>query len=142
MSGLNVAGDTLAGRLKAYLEAAETAPMVWGKSDCTVWPARWIEQVRGEALDLPVWHSRDEAHSLIAEAGSLVALWDDVLSRAGLFETGAPELGDVGVILTHHYGACGGIFLDGGYFVWRAEPAGYRILRPRLRTILKAWSIR
>ncbi|RKE84598.1 hypothetical protein [Rhizobium sp. AG855] len=128
--------------LKPYLDAAADQPMVWGESDCTMWVARWIELVRGERLHMPQWKSRDEAHALIAAAGSLLSLWDDVLARAGIFETGQTEAGDIGVILTHQYGQCGGIFLDGGYFAWRAEPAGYRMLHPRARTILKAWSIR
>ncbi|HEX5940502.1 MAG TPA: hypothetical protein VFZ12_09090 [Dehalococcoidia bacterium] len=126
--------------LSAYLAETVDAPMVWGESDCTMWPARWIEKVRGISLAIPKWESRDEAHALMDQAGSLVALWDDVLA-GHLHETGCPETGDVGVIESHFHGECGGIFLDGGYFAWRAEPQGYRILRPRQNTILKAWAI-
>lgn len=127
--------------LRAYLAEAEDAPMVWGESDCTTWPARWAERVRGVALDIPHWSSRDEAHALMREVGSLVALWDSVLSPAGIFETGVAEIGDIGVISSHLHGEAGGIFLDGGYFAWRAEPKGYRILRPRAATIVKVWSL-
>ncbi|KPF47063.1 hypothetical protein [Rhizobium sp. AAP43] len=128
--------------LAAYLDAAIDQPMIWGESDCTTWPARWIERVRSCPLDMPRWSSRGEAYSLIDVSGSLLALWDDVLGRAGLFETGSPLAGDVGVITSHAHGQCGGIFLANGFFAWRAEPQGYRILRPRADAILKAWSIR
>ncbi|MCF6371042.1 hypothetical protein [Rhizobium halophilum] len=97
--------------------------------------------MRGVTLAIPTWESRDEAHALMEQAGSLVALWDQVLD-GHLFETGAPDVGDVGVIKSHLHGEAGGIFLDGGYFAWRAEPQGYRILHPRQNTILKAWAIR
>ncbi|HEV7436858.1 MAG TPA: hypothetical protein VGO22_18640 [Pseudorhizobium sp.] len=128
-------------QLKAYLAKTVDAPMVWGESDCTMWPARWIEQARGVTLTIPKWESREKAHALMENAGSLVALWDQVLD-GHLFETGAPEAGDVGVIESHLHGEAGGIFLDGGYFAWRAEPQGYRILHPRQNTVLKAWAIR
>lgn len=127
--------------LKFYLAEAEDAPMVWGESDCSTWPAKWVERARGVGVSLPDWSSREEAHALMREAGSLVALWDEALSECGLFETGVPETGDVGVILSHSHGEAGGIFLYGGYFAWRAEPKGYRILRPRQKTIVKVWSI-
>lgn len=128
--------------LKDYLAETVDAPMVWGESDCTMWPARWIEKVRGVSLPIPEWSSRDEAHALMDDAGSLVALWEDVLADSGMMRAYAPEAGDVGVIKSHFHGECGGIFLDAGFFAWRAEPQGYRILRPRHDTILKAWSIR
>jgi hypothetical protein len=128
--------------LKNYLAEAVDAPMAWGESDCTMWPARWVEKARGITFQVPVYRTRDEGHALMAKAGSLVSLWDEGLSGSGIMETYAPEAGDVGVIASHLHGQCGGIFLDGGYFAWRAEPQGYRILRPRQNTILKAWSIR
>ncbi|MEQ1403827.1 hypothetical protein ABK249_02680 [Neorhizobium sp. Rsf11] len=128
-------------KLKAFLAEAEGAPMVWGESDCSTWPALWVERVRGIKIPLPKWSSRDEAHALMREAGSLAALWEEALGECGIFETGGPETGDVGVILSHAHGQAGGIFIDGGYFAWRAEPQGYRILRPRQNTIVKVWSI-
>jgi hypothetical protein len=128
--------------LRAYLAESEDAPMVWGESDCSVWPARWVERVRGISVPLPKWSSLEEAHALMVKAGSLSALWEEALAECDIFETASPETGDVGVILSHAHGEAGGIFLDGGYFAWRAEPKGYRILRPRENTILKVWSIR
>ncbi|TDX72594.1 hypothetical protein EDE05_12815 [Neorhizobium sp. R1-B] len=127
--------------LKAYLAEAEDAPMIWGENDCSTWPAKWVERVRGVSVPLPAWFSREEAHALMRKAGSLVALWDEALSECGIYETAVAGIGDVGVILSHAHGEAGGIFLDGGYFAWRAEPKGYRILRPRQNTIVKVWSI-
>ncbi|MEY9196643.1 hypothetical protein ABIA16_001759 [Sinorhizobium fredii] len=129
----------LAEPLRAFLEAAQGSESVWGVSDCSKWAAAWVEQLHGRKIALPRWKSRDEAHRLITKAGSLERLWSDALAKFGLFETGAPQLGDVGVIDTGRYGQVGGIFLHGEYFAWRAE-AGVVFLIPR--TIVKAWSVR
>lgn len=131
----------IAERLQSFLQEAESMPLVWGESDCSKWPARWVETARGVKVPLPSWSSRDEAHALIATAGSLVALWDDALAAAGIYEAGVPHAGDVGIIDSHLAGQCGGIFIDENFFAWRAEPQGYRILRPRRNTIVKAWSL-
>ncbi|WP_085025295.1 DUF6950 family protein [Ensifer aridi] len=124
--------------LLAFLEAAQESECVWGVSDCTRWAADWVEQVHSRSLELPHWSSRDEAHRRIEIAGSLERLWSGRLAVFGLFETGRPQLGDVGVIDTGRYGQVGGIFLHGEYFAWRAE-TGVAFLVPRV--IVKAWSI-
>ena len=51
-----------------------------------------------------------------------------------------PDHGDVGIIHTGRFGQVGGIFLHGGYFAWRVEPAGVLFLMPR--EIVRVWSIR
>lgn len=129
----------LAEPLRAFIVAAQESESVWGVSDCSKWAAGWVEQVHGRKIILPRWSSRDQAHRLIAKAGSLEVLWTDALRKFGMFETGLPQLGDVGVIETGRYGQVGGIFLHGEYFAWRAE-TGVAFLVPRI--IVKAWSIR
>ena len=115
--------------------------MVWGVSDCSMWAAGWVGQVCGRAVCLPQWASREEAHALIRDAGSLDALWcEALLSYRGVRETGVPDHGDVGIIHTGRFGQVGGIFLHGGYFAWRVEPAGVLFLMPR--EIVRVWSIR
>ncbi|MBB4185820.1 hypothetical protein GGE07_002470 [Sinorhizobium terangae] len=128
----------LAEPLRAFLEEAQESESVWGVSDCSKWAASWVEQVHGRKIALPRWKSREEAHRLIARAGSLEALWSEALADFGLFQCGVPQLGDVGVIETGRYGQVGGIFLHGEYFAWRAE-TGVAFLVPRL--IVKTWSI-
>ncbi|WP_037448969.1 DUF6950 family protein [Sinorhizobium fredii] len=128
----------LAEPLRTFLEAAQESECVWGVSDCTRWAADWVEQVYDRSLDLPRWSSREEAYRRIAKAGSLERLWSERLAVFGIFETGRPQLGDVGIIDTGRYGQVGGIFLHGEYFAWRAE-TGVAFLVPRL--IVKAWSI-
>ncbi|WP_026618344.1 hypothetical protein M728_000389 [Ensifer sp. WSM1721] len=124
--------------LRTFVEEAQESESVWGVSDCTRWAADWVEQVHGRSLELPRWSSREEAHQLIAAAGSLEALWSRSLADFRLFETGRPQLGDVGVIDTGRYGQVGGLFLHGEYFAWRAE-TGVAFLVPRI--IVKAWSV-
>ena len=66
--------DDLVEPLKVYIAAAQDKPMVWGVSDCSMWAAGWVGQVCGRAVCLPQWASREEAHALIRDAGSLDAL--------------------------------------------------------------------
>ncbi len=125
--------------LRSFLDEAQASESVWGVSDCSKWAATWVAQVRpDQQIDLPHWSSREEAMQLIEQAGSLERLWSDALAATRLFETGRPQLGDVGIIDTGRYGQVGGIFLHGEYFAWRAEK-GVAFLIPR--TIVKAWSI-
>lgn len=134
----------LAEQLRAHIDAAQESESTWGVSDCSKWAASWVEQLHpGRKIALPKWSSREEAYQLIEAAGSLERLWSGALAgfdaeHVRLFETGRPQLGDVGIIDTGRYGQVGGIFLHGEYFAWRAEK-GVAFLVPR--TIVKAWSI-
>lgn len=135
----------LAEPLRAHIDAAQECESVWGVSDCSKWAAAWVEQIHpGRSIALPRWSSREDAYRLIDAAGSLERLWSEALAGFDLerdirlFETGRPQLGDVGIIDTGRYGQVGGIFLHGEYFAWRAEK-GVAFLVPR--TIVKAWSI-
>ncbi|KQW62857.1 MULTISPECIES: hypothetical protein [unclassified Ensifer] len=128
----------IAEELRRFLEEAQNEPCVWGASDCSRWAASWVARVRGKDVPLPCWATKEEAHDLIAQAGSLEQLWSEALFVFGLRECGAPQLGDVGIIETARFGQVGGIFIAGGYFAWRAE-MGVIYLTPR--QIVKAWAI-
>jgi hypothetical protein len=129
-------------RVNAYVEAAKEEPMVWGDSDCTAWPRRWVEQFHGRRMRLPHWSSREDAVAFIEKAGSLEELWSPALDEYGMREQFyAPEPGDVGIIHTHVAGQIGGIFLNHGLFAWRATPSGVRVLLPRVKTIVKVWAL-
>jgi hypothetical protein len=137
-----MSGDDLLRRVNAYVEAAKDEPMVWGESDCTAWPRRWVEAFHGRRMALPAWSSREEAVAHIERAGSLERLWSDALDEYGLFERfHPPRAGDVGIIHTHLAGPVGGIFLNHGLFAWRATPCGVRMLLPREKTIIKVWAL-
>ncbi|WP_368517488.1 hypothetical protein [Rhizobium sp.] len=130
------------GALRAYVEAAEKQPVVWGESDCSAWAAKWVGAFHGRKLSVPHWRSQVEARQLIAEAGSLAALWTKVLSEYGLQQRyGAPEAGDVGIIETQVAGQVGVIFIHDALVVWRGEPAGARFLRPHPKAIVKVWAL-
>lgn len=132
--------DDLRASLGAHVEAVERKPVVWGVNDCTMWTAGWFERVRGYALDLDTYSSKDEAMALVEEAGSLADLWSDALAGNLEEQFGEPEFGDVGVIRSRLFGQVGGIFGDDGVFFWRAD-RGTALLRPRKNTIVKVWAI-
>lgn len=124
--------------LQSHIEEAHGRDMAWGIDDCTSWVAAWIERVTGHCVTRPHWESQRQAQDLIDEAGSLDALWDEVMAENGYRETMHPERGDVGIISIRDK-QVGGVFLAGGYFAWRGEPRGVAILRPR--DIVRAWAI-
>lgn len=134
----------IASRAMAFVQQLHRTPFIWGESDCTAWPAAWIEAEHGRPVARPYWHSEAEAMRLIAEAGSLDALWCDVLSGFGLrrgeaWET--PEIGDVGIIDTRLAGQVGGMFLNHGNFIWRGDPFGTRMIHARRHTIVAFWKV-
>lgn len=128
---------TRADRLRAHVDAAANSPVVWGESDCTAFAAAWVATETGRPLALPAYGSRDEAERLIAAAGGLSAAWGEVLSRSGFAQTGAPALGDVGVIETTK-GEVGVVFAAGGFALWRSE-AGVMPIRPA--RVVAAWAV-
>lgn len=84
----------------SFIEEWQDKESVWGVSDCSAWPALWVEVATGQKVPLPAYETRGEAARLIAKAGGLVALW-----RAALAETRAYEIdiedvscGDVGIL--------------------------------------------
>jgi len=122
-------------------QVARTAP-VYGVDDCSAWPAQWVANVTGKALDLPVYHSRAEAEAMMDDAGGLVPIWDRVLSPAGIGpRSGFPRFGDIGVIETFGFRDVGVIFCELGSAAWRAHRGGIQFLAPRHHTIRKVWAI-
>lgn len=101
---------------------------------------RWVEQEREIDLSLPRYRSESEARAMIARDGGLLAIWDRLARAAGIFETGVPEMGDIGLIETARFGPVGVIFSGNGLALWRAVQ-GLTVLQPRARTILRAWSV-
>lgn len=125
-------------RLQAHIDAVTAVPVVWGLSDCSAWAGAWVESQLGRSLRLPRYRGEAEGRALIDAAGGLVALWDSVAARAGLRETGAPALGDVGLVETSAFGPVGVIVAVGGLCALRT-PASVTYLRPR--RFLRAWTI-
>lgn len=129
---------TRAERLMAYARGFEGVEVAWGENDCSMFVARWVEQETGQALALPTYASRDEAHAMIAAAGSLAALWGGIAREAGIQETGTPALGDAAVIETSRFGQVGVIYLENGVCWWR-ETKGVTLFQPR--HIVAAWHV-
>lgn len=124
--------------LYQHIEAVSDKEAVFGIDDCSPWADAWQALFTGErVIPNPDWHSWGEAEAKIKSAGSLCALWDEAIYGKPLYQTGAPEFGDVGIIETRIAGQVSGIFLDHGRFVWRVRN-GVSFLMPR--TIVKAWT--
>ncbi len=126
-------------RLAAHVAALPDRPPIHGVDDCSAWAATWVALETGRAPRLPAYATADEARRLIAAAGGLAPLWCQALAPLGLAETGAPALGDVGVIDTSR-GAVGVIFAEGGFVFWRAL-RGALCLMPRPGSIVAAWHV-
>lgn len=125
-------------RLRDHIDLIMAKPCQWGVDDCTAWAASWVEKETGIPIPLPGYSCKDEAHSLIMNAGGLESLWDETMSRAGVHQTDYPQYGDVGVMDTRRFGPVGFIMADFGVALWRSE-TGYLGIRPS--SILKAWAV-
>ena len=134
-------GADLEAALRAFIEAFDGKPVIYGKDDCAPFAGQWVERVTGRKLAIPFYDSREGGQELIRSAGGLVELCDSLMSAAGFGERyGDPELGDVGILRTNAFGDVGGIFAHGGHFLWR-HAEGVGIIVPRARYILKVWAI-
>lgn len=127
-----------ASRLQAHIDAVTNVPIEWGRSDCSPWAGAWVEGEIGRSLGLPAYSTEQEGKDRIAAAGGLDRLWAAIASRAGLWETGAPALGDVGVIETKKFGDVGVIFALDGICAMRTTRS-VMFLRPR--HIIRAWRV-
>lgn len=127
--------------LMAFLERWKDRPVEWGVSDCSAWPALWVEEITGRKLALPAYDTREDAYRLMDEAGGLVALWRAALADTGAMEFAAVEaveLGDVGVMDTRGFGPVGVIFAAPHLAYWKAETG---ILPIQPRHLLAAWHV-
>ena len=127
----------LAAKLQSYADSLENEAVVWGKSDCCLFVARWVEIANGKKLALPAFDSEGMAKRLIAKAGGLEALWAEIAGKAGMYETRFPEIGDVGLIALST-GPVGAIWCQAGYALIRAD-IGLTYVNPR--SFIKAWSL-
>ena len=129
--------------LAAECAALECEPVVWGQSDCSTWPARWVADITERDVTYPAYASREQADEAIAAAGGLDALWRMVAAEVGLaaiaLPAEEPELGDIGLVRTRAFGVVGGVF-GRGVFFWRADP-GVRALTIRPSTLVAAWRV-
>lgn len=126
----------LALRLAAFLEAREGKSVQWGVDDCTAVAAQWLGD-NGVSVQLPLYHSQEEAHAIIEAAGGLVALWDRYLGDVSV-RFDEPRLGDIGIIDTRRFGPIGVIVGKGGICCWRKE-GGFFWIAPR--NYLKVWAV-
>ncbi|WP_174804340.1 DUF6950 family protein [Martelella limonii] len=118
-------------------------PITWGVDDCSAFAALWIKDARGIDVPLPQWSSRKEAKRLIAEAGSLYALWQEALAKSHIYEIPIHRVrtGDVGILNTTISGPVGGIFFAyGGGFASRFND-GVKRLPVRPANVIAAWSV-
>lgn len=131
---------TRARRLLAHIESIAGVESAWGAraSDCTSWPAQWVEQERNVKLMLPDYENEEEGRALIS-SGGLDTHWRRVLADAGIYETHSPQLGDVGVVKMS-FGASGCIFGERGVVFVRGRN-GAAIIGPGKSTVLVAFAI-
>jgi len=111
-------------------------PAEWGVDDCTALCRSWAQEQFGAVFDLPEYHSREEAHALIQEAGSLAALW---ARHIGAPDDGEAVRGSVGIIDMGKFGQVGMICAGNGYWFWRSDD-GYRWVTPLPRQIVAHWT--
>lgn len=132
---------TRAQRLQAFLARLEGKPVVWGKDDCSATPALWVAEETGLRVDYPAYSTEAEALALKANAGGLVPIWNDRLSRIGIYERiGEPELGDVAVVETRLYGQLGGIVAQARILIIRKDNGGWHPFGP-VRRFAKVWAL-
>lgn len=126
--------------LKSFIEGWKNVPVIWGENDCTAYAAKWVEMSTGCAVPrLADYSSQSEALELIGQYGSLLAIWDEALAQAGIFENHfEPKLGDVALLRTADHGDVGVIIANDGTCILRTD-TGTRFLRPR--TFLKVWAV-
>lgn len=125
--------------LADFVSTWNDQPVVWGQSDCTAFAAEWVKTVTGKRVPfLADYASRDEAHRLIEYFGGLSRIWEQALSKAGIYEQiGKPLLGDVGIVQLADHREIGLIVVNDGVSILRTEK-GTRFLRPR--SFVKVWS--
>lgn len=127
---------TRAELLAEYLNLSDCEPVI-GKSDCYPYVIEWIRRACGKSVPLKPYSTREEGYAHAQAAGGLLAYASSLMSAAGLSETTAYKLGDVGLIQLRH-GEMPGIFLAFGIAI-RSEGKGCRII---IRGhVLKAWSV-
>lgn len=125
--------------LRAYLAEAARRRHAWGELDCCLFMADWVQAVTGRDPAGPYRGAYDgprQALRLLRAEGGLYALSWRLAEAAGLpLRLGAPQPGDVGVVLAARR-QMGAIRTGKGWAV--LTPGGYAVARlPHLA----AWEV-
>jgi len=69
--------------LAAYIEQHLQTPFEWGRHDCVLFAARWVQIATGvdHLAGVPPWHGEREALRMLRECGGLEALLDARFAR-------------------------------------------------------------
>jgi len=130
-------------RLRKFLKEVEDCPIVWGKTDCTSLPARWLAEEAGVEVSGLNWfgleyRTQDQANLIIEKHGSLYDAWRITLHDQGINEQYCdPSLGDIGLVHTHTCGMVGAIVLEG--MCWVRTENKSRVLP--IKSLRHSWPV-
>lgn len=123
-----------------HLRIWASSEFVWGKSDCCIVLADYVQDVTGRdgASHLRGrYNSREEAEAVGRLAEGHVAAVGDCAARAGLSATDGPQRGDIGVLVVRGH-EFAGLFLGDKWAMKSLD--GLMILsKPK---VLAAWAVR
>lgn len=89
-------------RLADYLQQHRHTSFEWGKHDCVLFAARWVQIATGvdHLADVPAWHDEREALRMLRDHGGLEALLDE------RFERVHPNLAQDGALTIYERSVC------------------------------------
>lgn len=133
----------MAAPLKAFLEAAEARPFVWGQWDCSLFPAAWIRELTG--IDPArrwrgLYDTQEGALGFIEQGRGLARVFQAAAAEAGLRRALQPVLGAVGVIRSDdpQIRLMGAVCVQPGFWATVAPQGG--IVAARTKAVV-AWEI-
>lgn len=127
--------------LLAYIAEHSGRPASWGRSDCSMFVAHWIERASGVRVPTPHYMGEEAGRSIIAShPEGFAGVWRDIAGAAQIYETVAPEVGDVAIINTSRYGPIGAIWGGSGYAYWRTLN-GVTMVTPHPDMIVASWKV-
>lgn len=97
--------------LSGWLGQVARRPWRWGRDDCTLWLAPYLERRLGRdpaAFYRGTYATEAEARALLEANGGLVALLDQALAAVGIERCAEPGPGDIGVLLVPSPAGAGG----------------------------------
>lgn len=95
--------DVPATALADYLRRGAALPFAWGSCDCALWACAWVQERRGVdplAAFRGTYEDEAGARRITEPHGGLANLMAAACALAGLERTGAPRLGDIGIVGT------------------------------------------
>jgi hypothetical protein len=132
---------TRAELLEQYISEHAGRAASWGRSDCSMFVANWIERATGLEVPTPRYTGEEAGRAIIAaHPQGFEGVWRDIASSASIYETFAPELGDVAIINTSRYGPIGAIWGGHGYAYWRTL-SGVTMVTPNPEMIVASWKV-